>query len=93
MSQCLEGVKQLFASLLPCCDLEAYKQTTALEDPEILARETVCMLLLSNTLSIVYPFDFKIITLTTANHFMLKVYCFFCMLAFANDFRLAKLSF
>ncbi|KVI10445.1 Calcium-binding EF-hand [Cynara cardunculus var. scolymus] len=41
MSQCLEGVKHLFASLLHCCDLDSHKQLTSLEDPEILARATV----------------------------------------------------
>ncbi|XP_059301016.1 calcineurin B-like protein 3 [Lycium ferocissimum] len=37
MSNCLEGIKHLGASLLKCCD----RQSTGLEDPEILARETV----------------------------------------------------
>ena len=37
MSHCLEGIKHLGASLLHCCD----RQSTGLEDPEILARETV----------------------------------------------------
>ncbi|KAF8414292.1 hypothetical protein HHK36_002294 [Tetracentron sinense] len=41
MLQCLEGVKHLFASLLGCCDLDLYKQPKGLEDPEVLARETV----------------------------------------------------
>ncbi|CAH1450795.1 unnamed protein product [Lactuca virosa] len=36
-----EGAKHLFSSLLHCCYLEAYRQLTILEDPEILARETV----------------------------------------------------
>ncbi|KAG5570407.1 hypothetical protein H5410_060173 [Solanum commersonii] len=37
--KCLEGIKHLGASLSKCCDLE--RQSTAFEDPEILARETV----------------------------------------------------
>ncbi|XP_034218039.1 calcineurin B-like protein 3 isoform X3 [Prunus dulcis] len=41
MLQCIEGLKHLCASLLRCCDLELYKQSRGLEDPEILARETV----------------------------------------------------
>lgn len=43
MLQWLEGFKHLFAALLRCCDIELYKQPTGLEDPEVLARETVCM--------------------------------------------------
>ncbi|KAJ9551226.1 hypothetical protein OSB04_015271 [Centaurea solstitialis] len=41
MSQCLEGVKHLCASLLRCCDLELQKQSQGLDDPAILASETV----------------------------------------------------
>ncbi|KAL6200604.1 calcineurin B-like protein 3 [Rosa sericea] len=41
MLQCIEGLKHLCASLLRCCDLDLYKQSRGLEDPEILARETV----------------------------------------------------
>nr|GMD51284.1 calcineurin B-like protein 3 [Ipomoea batatas] len=41
MLQCLEGVKHLGASLLRCCDLDLYRQTRGLDDPEVLARETV----------------------------------------------------
>ncbi|XP_020583901.1 calcineurin B-like protein 3 isoform X1 [Phalaenopsis equestris] len=41
MLQCLGGFKHLFAVLLKCCDLDLYKQQKGLEDPEILARETV----------------------------------------------------
>lgn len=44
MLQCLEGFKPLFASLLRCCDIDI-NQSRGLEDPELLARETVCMLL------------------------------------------------
>lgn len=44
MLQCLEGFKHFFAVLLKCCDLDLQKQTKGLEDPELLARETVCML-------------------------------------------------
>uniref|UniRef100_A0A0D9VWJ2 Calcineurin B-like protein n=1 Tax=Leersia perrieri TaxID=77586 RepID=A0A0D9VWJ2_9ORYZ len=40
MLQCLEGVKQLCGVLLRCCDLDL-KQPKGLEDPEVLARETV----------------------------------------------------
>lgn len=42
MLQCLDGIKHLGASLSKCCDLG--RQSTGFEDPEILARETVCML-------------------------------------------------
>nr|DAD23715.1 TPA_asm: hypothetical protein HUJ06_025178 [Nelumbo nucifera] len=41
MLQCLEGFKHLLAFLLRCCDLDLYKQPKGLEDPEVLARETV----------------------------------------------------
>lgn len=41
MSQCLEGIKHICACLLQCCDLDLQKQSRGLEDPEILARETV----------------------------------------------------
>nr|XP_010928054.1 calcineurin B-like protein 3 isoform X2 [Elaeis guineensis]XP_029121899.1 calcineurin B-like protein 3 isoform X2 [Elaeis guineensis] len=41
MLQCLEGFKHFFAVLLKCCDLDLYKQSKGLEDPELLARETV----------------------------------------------------
>ncbi|RVW50302.1 Calcineurin B-like protein 3 [Vitis vinifera] len=41
MLQCLEGFKHLIASLLRCCDLDLYNQARGLQDPEVLARETV----------------------------------------------------
>lgn len=50
MSYCFEGIKQLGASLSKCCE----RQSTGLEDPEILARETVCMLSVHISLYI-YP--------------------------------------
>ncbi|XP_019196623.1 PREDICTED: calcineurin B-like protein 3 isoform X2 [Ipomoea nil] len=39
MLQCFEGIKHLGTSLLRCCDLD--RQPRGLDDPEILARETV----------------------------------------------------
>jgi hypothetical protein len=39
MLRCVEG---LITSLLRCFDLDLYKQSRGLEDPELLARETVC---------------------------------------------------
>lgn len=44
MVQCLDDLKHLCAALLNCCDTDIYKQPKGLEDPEALARETVCML-------------------------------------------------
>ncbi|KAF1868537.1 hypothetical protein Lal_00035975 [Lupinus albus] len=41
MLQCVEGILHLFAPILRCCDLDLNKQPTGLEDPELLARETV----------------------------------------------------
>ncbi|KAB2033077.1 hypothetical protein ERO13_D05G383700v2 [Gossypium hirsutum] len=41
MLQCVAGVKHLFASVLQCCDIDLYKQSRGLGDPELLARETV----------------------------------------------------
>jgi serine/threonine-protein phosphatase 2B regulatory subunit len=38
--QCLDGVRQLLAVVFKCCDLEL-KQPRGLEDPQVLARETV----------------------------------------------------
>lgn len=43
MLQCVGG---FFASLVRCCDLDLYKQSRGLDDPELLARETVCMFLI-----------------------------------------------
>ena len=40
--QCLEGVKHLCGVLLSCFDIDL-KQPRGLEDPQLLARETVCM--------------------------------------------------
>ncbi|XP_020407315.1 calcineurin B-like protein 3 isoform X2 [Zea mays] len=40
MLQCLDGVKQLLAVLLKCCHIDL-KQPNGLDDPEVLARETV----------------------------------------------------
>ena len=44
MVQCLDGLKHLCAAFINCCDADLYKQPKGLEDPEALARETVCML-------------------------------------------------
>ncbi|KAL5981912.1 Calcineurin B-like protein 3 [Asimina triloba] len=41
MLQCLEGFGSLFAFLLRCRDRDLSKSTKGLEDPEVLARETV----------------------------------------------------
>ena len=43
MVQCLDGLKHLCAALVNCCDADSSKQPTGLENPEVLARETVCM--------------------------------------------------
>lgn len=43
MVQFLDSVKRLCVSVLGCCDAELNRQPRGLEDPEILARETVCM--------------------------------------------------
>jgi len=42
MLQCLEGLKHAFAAVANCCDSELYKSPRGLENPEALARETVC---------------------------------------------------
>ncbi|KAL0320906.1 UNVERIFIED_CONTAM: Calcineurin B-like protein 3 [Sesamum radiatum] len=39
LSECLEGIKHLCAAVLQCCELD--RQSRGLEDPEVLARETV----------------------------------------------------
>lgn len=52
MLQCLDWVKHLCAPLLGCCDLD--RQPRDLEDPEILARDTVCMLLVLTILTLYY---------------------------------------
>ena len=44
MLQCIEGLKHLFPSLSRYCNLDTNKQSRGLEDPELLSRETVCML-------------------------------------------------
>ena len=54
MLQCLEGCKHLIASLLRCCDIDLYNQSRGLQDPEILARETVCMALINLSLSLFF---------------------------------------
>ncbi|XP_066380701.1 calcineurin B-like protein 2 [Miscanthus floridulus] len=41
MVECLDGVRQLLAVLLKCCDDVELKQPRGLEDPQVLARETV----------------------------------------------------
>ena len=56
MLQCLEGFKHLIASLLRCCDLDLYNQARGLQDPEVLARETVCMALINPSLSLFLSF-------------------------------------
>ncbi|KAF4381367.1 hypothetical protein G4B88_030274 [Cannabis sativa] len=41
MLQCIDGFKHLFASLLRCFDLDLYNQSRGLDDPAVLAGETV----------------------------------------------------
>ncbi|WVZ11292.1 hypothetical protein V8G54_015822 [Vigna mungo] len=41
MVQCLDGLKHLCATLVNCCDADSSKQPRGLENPEVLARETV----------------------------------------------------
>ena len=43
MAQCIDGFKHLCTSVLGCFDLDLYKQPGGLGDPELLARDTVCM--------------------------------------------------
>lgn len=50
--QCLDGLKHLCATVINCCDAELSKVRKGLEDPEALARETVCMLIYQKTLTI-----------------------------------------
>lgn len=47
MVQCLEGVKHLCAVFVSCCEADFNKQIGGLDDPESIARETVCMNLLT----------------------------------------------
>lgn len=51
MVQCLDGLKHFCVVVVNCCDTDLYKQPRGLEDPEALARETVCMLTLIFILS------------------------------------------
>lgn len=63
MLQCIGG---FFASLLRCCDLDLYKQSRGLDDPELLARETVCMsIILSFLCGFVYRWTHPIYTVTS----------------------------
>ncbi|XP_027351720.1 calcineurin B-like protein 3 isoform X2 [Abrus precatorius] len=41
MVQCLDGLKQLCAAVINCCDADLSKQPRGLQNPEALARETV----------------------------------------------------
>lgn len=43
MVQCLDGLKELCVTVINCCDAHSSKHPKGLEDPEILARETVCI--------------------------------------------------
>lgn len=45
MVQCLEGIKHFCAAIANCCDADTSRQPRGLQDPEALARETVCMFL------------------------------------------------
>jgi hypothetical protein len=44
MVRCLDGLKHLCAAIVDCCGTDLYNQPKGLQDPEALARETVCML-------------------------------------------------
>lgn len=41
--QCLDGLKHLCAKMVCCCDAGDQIQPKGLENPEALARETVCI--------------------------------------------------
>ncbi|WJX91447.1 Calcineurin B-like protein 3 [Trifolium repens] len=41
MVQCLDGLKHLCAAVVNCCESDSLNQPTGLENPELLARETV----------------------------------------------------
>ncbi|AEE85221.1 putative EF-hand domain-containing protein [Arabidopsis thaliana] len=41
MSQCIDGFKHVCSSFFRCFDIDIYKQSGGLGDPELLARETV----------------------------------------------------
>ncbi|KAJ7963569.1 Calcineurin B-like protein [Quillaja saponaria] len=44
--QCIEGFKHLFSSLLRYCNLDLFKQSRGLADPELLTRECIAILYL-----------------------------------------------
>jgi hypothetical protein len=76
MLQCLDGVKHLCGVLLKCCDIDL-KQPKGLEDPEVLARETVCTsnLLLSLLPSLALVFREQ----RNQSHFQLCFYLSYCV--------------
>jgi len=46
MVQCFDGLKQLYTAVINFCDAEySQQQPRGLLNPEVLARQTVCMLL------------------------------------------------